>query len=117
MSDLVDRMAPDSLLLCNESFASTAAHDAEQMAEPFLNALLDTGISILFVTRLTEFACGRAESAHPTDLFLRAERLPDGTRTFRLVPGSPEPGSHADDIFRKVFDRDPHSPEPATRAE
>ena len=112
MSDLVDRMAPDSLLLCNESFASTAARDAEQIAEPLLNALLDTGISIIFVTHLTEFACRRAESPHSTDLFLRAERLPDGTRTFHLIPDSPEPGSHADDIFRKVFDRNPQPPSP-----
>ncbi len=117
MSDLVDRMAPDSLLLCNETFASTAARDVEQIAEPLLNALLDTGITIFFVTHLAEFACRRAEAARPTDLFLRAERLPDGTRTFRLVPGSPEPGSHADDIFRKVFSRAPQLPPPAPAIE
>ncbi|WP_067890211.1 MutS-related protein [Nocardia vaccinii] len=119
MSELVDRMSPDSLLLCNESFASTGARDAEQIAEPLLNALLDTGVRIVFVTHLTEFACRRAASAHPTDLFLRAERLPDGTRTYHLVPGSPESGSHADDIFHKVFGRMPLPlpPSPVTSTE
>ncbi|WP_067673755.1 MutS-related protein [Nocardia miyunensis] len=116
MSGLLDRMTPDSLLLCNESFASTGARDAEQITEPLLNALLDTGVSIIFVTHLTEFACRRAASARPTDLFLRAERLPDGTRTFHLIPGSPGPGSHADDIFRKVFASNPH-PHPIHSAE
>lgn len=119
MSSLIDRMTPGSLLLCNESFASTAARDAEHIAEPLLTALLDTGIAVIFVTHLNEFACRREASAHPADLFLRAERLPDGTRTYRVVPGSPELGSHADDIFRKVFDRtpDPTPPEHAIHGE
>ncbi|MQY21872.1 MutS-related protein [Nocardia macrotermitis] len=112
MSTLIDHMTPNSLLLCNESFATTAARDAEQIATPLLNALLDTGITILFVTHLTEFARRRADSPHPTDLFLRAERLPDGTRTYHLTPATPEPESHATDIFHKVFDRTPESHTP-----
>ncbi|MBU3065042.1 DNA mismatch repair protein [Nocardia sp. NEAU-G5] len=109
MSMLIDRMAPGSLLLCNESFASTGARDAARIAAPLLDAFQTTGVALVFVTHLTEFACLRHEAAHPGELFLRAERLADGTRTFRLVPGPPEPGSHADDIFHRVFDRDPRA--------
>jgi hypothetical protein len=39
----------------------------------------------------------------PADLFLRAERRPDGVRTFRLTPGQPEPTSYGEDSFRRVF--------------
>jgi len=41
----------------------------------------------------------RMESA----LFLRAERLEDGTRTFRLLEGAPEPTSYGEDLFRRIF--------------
>ncbi|MEV6097044.1 DNA mismatch repair protein [Nocardia sp. NPDC051981] len=104
MSRIVDRITPNSLLLCNESFSSTGEHDATHIGAPLVDALLETGISIAFVTHLYEFAHRRYQSAHPTDLFLRAGHHPDGTRTFSFTSAPPEPTSHADDVFRRIFD-------------
>ncbi|WP_405137611.1 MutS-related protein [Nocardia sp. NBC_01388] len=104
MSAIVDRIGPNSLLLCNESFASTSERDASRIAAPLIGAMVDAGVKIVFVTHLYEFAHQRHRAAHSTDLFLRAGRLPDGSRTFHITPGTPEPGSHADEIFRRVFD-------------
>jgi hypothetical protein len=39
--------------------------------------------------------------------FLRAERLPDGRRTFRIVEGEPLPTSHGQDIYRRIFGQAP----------
>ncbi|EQD39430.1 hypothetical protein B1A_16855, partial [mine drainage metagenome] len=36
-------------------------------------------------------------------LFLRAERLPDGTRTFKVVPGGPLATSFGEDLYQKIF--------------
>ncbi|MEO6965600.1 MAG: hypothetical protein ABI076_06835 [Acidobacteriaceae bacterium] len=36
-------------------------------------------------------------------LFLRAERLADGRRTFRLVEGEPLPTSYGEDLYRQIF--------------
>ena len=36
-------------------------------------------------------------------LFLRAERLADGRRTFRLVEGEPLPTSYGEDLYRRIF--------------
>jgi hypothetical protein len=36
-------------------------------------------------------------------VFLRAERTPDGHRTYRLVPGAPETTSYGPDLYRDVF--------------
>jgi hypothetical protein len=36
-------------------------------------------------------------------LFLRAERLTDGRRTFRLVEGEPLPTSYGEDLYRRIF--------------
>jgi hypothetical protein len=36
-------------------------------------------------------------------LFLRAERLADGRRTFRLVEGEPLPTSYGQDLYGRIF--------------
>ena len=39
----------------------------------------------------------------PATLFLRAERQPDGRRTFRLPAGEPLPTSYGEDLYQQVF--------------
>ena len=36
-------------------------------------------------------------------LFLRAERLADGQRTFRLIGGEPLPTSYGEDLYHLIF--------------
>jgi len=43
-------------------------------------------------------------------LFLRAERRPDGVRTFRMKASPPQPTSHGEDSFRRVFGVSAHAP-------
>ncbi|RDI51076.1 MutS-related protein [Nocardia mexicana] len=107
MSHIVDRLRPNSLLLCNESFSSTSERDATRIAEPLVESLVANGIRVVFVTHLYEFAHRRYSSGQSTDLFLRAGHQPDGTRTFRFGPGPPEPTSHAADVFRRILGRMP----------
>ena len=45
--------------------------------------------------------------ANPAYMFLRAERRPDGLRTFRMKPAEPEPTSYGEDSFRRVFEYRP----------
>jgi hypothetical protein len=40
---------------------------------------------------------------HDAALFLRAERRPDGQRTFRLVEGEPLPTSYGEDSYRRIL--------------
>lgn len=42
-------------------------------------------------------------------LFLRAERLADGTRTFRIVDGEPLQTSYGEDLYGLVFGTEPQS--------
>ncbi|WP_067570189.1 MutS-related protein [Nocardia acidivorans] len=103
MREVTDRAHGPAILLCNEPFASTNDRDAAAIADPIISALLDSGIKIVLVTHLYEFAHRRRLAAHPADLFLRAQRAADGRRTYRLIPGAPEPTSHGQDIFRRIF--------------
>lgn len=103
MREITDRANGPAMLLCNEPFASTNDRDAAAIADPIISALLDSGIKVVLVTHLYEFAHRRHLAAHPTDLFLRAQRATDGRRTYRLTTGAPEPTSHGQDIFRRIF--------------
>ncbi|WP_069162503.1 MutS-related protein [Nocardia altamirensis] len=106
MRDLTDRIAPTSLVLLNEPFSSTDEREAAEIAGPILRAMLDAGIKIVLVTHLFDLADGLYTDRRPDDLFLRAERRTDGTRTFQLIAQKPLPTSHGGDTYRRIFGDD-----------
>jgi hypothetical protein len=55
------------------------------------------------VTHLYEFARRLHDGKMPNAIFLRAERLPDGTRTFRLVEADPLQTSYGKDVYEAEF--------------
>jgi MutS domain V len=103
MSDIVDRIEPDSTLLCNESFASTNEREASEIARQVVRAMLDRGIRVVFVTHLYDLAHGFHAQHLDTALFLRAEREPDGRRTFKLREAEPLRTSYGEDSYRRIF--------------
>jgi hypothetical protein len=103
MSEIVDMITPESMLLCNESFASTNEREGSEIARHVAGALVDSGVKVFFVTHLFDLASGFCARHLPTALFLRAERRPDGTRTFRIVEGEPLPTSFGQDLYRRIF--------------
>jgi len=109
MSDIADWITPNGLLLCNESFAATNEREGSEIARQVIRAMTDAGIKVLFVTHLFDLAEGFYRQGLETALFLRAERLADGARTFRLVPGEPLPTSYGEDSYRRIFGAAPES--------
>lgn len=103
MSSLVDQVVPDSLVLLNESFASTNEREGSEIGRQIVGALLEAGIKVGYVTHMFDLASRFHAERSDGALFLRAERLPDGRRTFRLVEGEPLPTSHGQDIYRRIF--------------
>jgi DNA mismatch repair ATPase MutS len=103
MSEIADHMVPNSILLFNESFAATNEREGSDIATQIVRALLEKGMKIFYVTHLFEFASGFYEDKSDGALFLRAERLDDGTRTFRLVEGEPLQTSYGEDVYHQVF--------------
>ncbi len=103
ISDIADHISPNSLLLLNESFAATNEREGSEIAEQIVNAMLEKRIKVFFVTHLYEFAHRFFETKSEDALFLRAERLPDGTRTFRLIKGEPLETSYGEDLYREIF--------------
>lgn len=103
MSAIADLIAPNALMLFNESFAGTNEREGSEIARQVTTSLVARGIKVIFVTHWYEFAHGIYAEQRPDALFLQAERLPDGTRTFRLLPGEPLATGFGADLYREVF--------------
>jgi DNA mismatch repair ATPase MutS len=104
MSQIVDHVVPNSMLLFNESFAATNEREGSEIAKQIVCALLEKRIKIFYVTHLYEFARGFFDRKIEDAIFLRAERKADGTRTFRLLEGDPLETSYGEDLYRQIFD-------------
>ena len=103
ISSIIDRLTPSPLILFNESFASTNEREGSEIASQITSALPESGARIFYVTHLHEFPNEFFEKKRENVLFLRAERLSDGTRTFRLSEGEPLKTSFAKDLYEKTF--------------
>jgi DNA mismatch repair ATPase MutS len=103
MTELVDLLSPNAVILFNESFASTNEREGSEIARQVVTALIEKGIRVMFVTHLSDFARGMFDRRRSDTLFLRAERRPDGVRTFKLLPGEPLETSFGEDVYREVF--------------
>jgi DNA mismatch repair ATPase MutS len=111
MSWIVDRVKPSSLVLLNESFASTNEREGSEIGRQIVHALLEAGVKVGYVTHMFHLADGFRREDRPDAQYLRAERLPDGRRTFRVVEGEPLPTSHGVDVYRSIFGSDPSDPQ------
>jgi hypothetical protein len=105
MSRIADAITPASLVLCNESFAATNEREGSEIARQVIGALVDSDVTVVFVTHLFELADTLHGEGRDDALFLRAERRDDGRRTFRVLPGKPLPTSYGADSYLRVFGR------------
>ena len=82
------------------------------MARQVVRVLIDRHKKVFFVTHLYDFAHSFHERARPDTLFLRADRQPDGRRTFKLIEGGPLRTSFGQDLYDRIFGA-PGAREPA----
>ncbi len=106
MSTIVDTIKPDALVLFNESFAATNEREGSEIARQIVNALLERHIKVFFVTHLYDLAHSFYAKGIEKAYFLRAERQPDGSRTFNLIEGEPLPTSFGKDVYQMVFEEE-----------
>jgi DNA mismatch repair ATPase MutS len=103
MSEIADEVGANSVLLCNESFASTNEREGSEIARQVVRAMLAKQIKVFFVTHMYDLAHSFHAQHLDTALFLRAEREPDGQRTFKLLEREPLPTSYGEDSYRRIF--------------
>lgn len=113
MNTIVDNVTPGSVVLLNESFASTNEREGSQIARQIVHALLQSGVKVFYVTHMFDLAQSFYRARMDGALFLRAERLEDGRRTFRLNEGEPLPTSYGADLYRRIFAPSPADAPPS----
>jgi len=106
MSEIVDRISPNTMLLLNESFAATNEREGSEIARQIICALKEKRVTIFYVTHLYEFALGIYEKNAEKTIFLRAERQTDGGRTYKILTGKPLPTSYGRDLYGLIFGTD-----------
>jgi DNA mismatch repair ATPase MutS len=104
MDEIVAHVTPDSMVLFNESFSSTNEREGAEIAQGIVTALIERGILVVFVTHQYELAHGFDSQNVPFALFLRAQRNPDGTRTFKMEQAKPLETSFGHDLYRRIFE-------------
>ena len=103
MSAVVRNVKAGGVVLLNESFGSTNEREGSEIGRGIVGALIEKNIKVFYVTHLFDLAQSFWREQLRDALFLRAERLPDGQRTFRLMEGEPLSTSFGEDLFRLIF--------------
>ena len=103
MSEIADQISPQSLLLCNESFAATDEQEGSEIARQVIHAMLDSRVRVIFVTHLYDLAHSLHAEKRADAVFLRAQRRQGEERSYRVSPGEPLPTSYGEDSYERVF--------------
>lgn len=120
MSQIVDFLhkneeeAPGtSLVLLNESFATTTEKEGSIISYDILKAMTEMGVHVATVTHLLSFAKRLYEEKEQEKkekgieetnvVFLSAERLEDGERTYHMIPCVPQLTSFGLDLYDKMI--------------
>jgi len=103
MSDIVDHLSPDCIVLFNEAFQATNEREGSEIGRQIVHALLESRIKGFFVTHMYDLAQSLHDKKIGNAMFLRAERLEDGTRTFKVIEGAPLRTSYGKDLYEQVF--------------
>lgn len=110
MNQIVERIAEHSgegsMMLLNESFATTTEKEGSVIAYDIIRALTEAGVKVLTVTHLLSFAQRmydeNVDHAETEVEFLCAERLENGTRTFKMIQHAPEMTSFGLDLYDTI---------------
>lgn len=109
MNQIIENLGDSSLLLLNESFASTTEKEGSEIAYDIIKALHEKGIKIITVTHLLSFAQKvyseyEEDNTKPIE-FLSAERLDDGQRTYKMIDHAPELTSFGLDLYEEIINQ------------
>lgn len=101
MSRLADQLGKGALMLFNESFAATNEREGSEICRQITQALIENGVEVFSVTHLYIFAA--AFLGDKSTQYLRAQRLEDGGRSFKIVAGQPLQTAFGEDLYQKIF--------------
>lgn len=107
MNQIIEHLGKNSLILLNESFATTTEKEGSVIAYDIIKALMEAGVKILSVTHLLSFAQRIYNENMQNEVskvtFLCAQRMEDGTRTYKMIQHAPELTSFGLDLYEDII--------------
>lgn len=107
MDGIINQVGENSMILLNESFATTTEKEGSRIAYDIIRALKEQGVKIYTVTHLLSFAQKMyeesLEEADSDISFFSAERLENGQRTFKILPHQPELTSFGLELYEEIL--------------
>lgn len=100
---IIRHLGDGSMVLLNESFATTTEEEGSEIADDVIRAMVEAGVKVLTVTHLLAFARKMYERHLPETAFLTAQRKKDGTRTYKMIAGAPELTSFGLDLYEELI--------------
>lgn len=100
---IIRHLGEGSMVLLNESFATTTEEEGSVIADDVIRAMVEAGVKVLTVTHLLAFARKMYERHLPEAAFLTAQRKEDGTRTYKMIAGEPELTSFGLDLYEELI--------------
>ncbi|MBO5488759.1 MAG: hypothetical protein J5972_02510 [Eubacterium sp.] len=103
MQGIIRHARENTVILLNESFATTTEVTAYQIAMDLIHACLEEGISIWMVTHITSFAKQMYEEGREDVLFLSAGREANHEERYSMVEKAPENTSYGLDLYDEII--------------
>lgn len=106
MDQIVNRLEENSLVLLNESFATTTEKEGSVIAYDIIRALTESGVKVLMVTHLLSFAQRVYEEREDWAryaAFLSAQRMENGQRTYKMVEREPQLTSFGLELYDEII--------------
>ncbi len=103
LSGIIDEISPCSMIVFNESFSSTNEAEASLIAMDIIEALSSKEVEVVFVTHMYTLAEKLLKSRDKNSVFLRAQRLENGKRSYKIVENRPLPTSYGEDLYNAIF--------------
>lgn len=113
LSEIVDSITPNSMVLLNESLSSTSAYDSLVICENLMKAFRSIGLRVVFSTHLHELAykvdeinTETAGDSKVVGLVSQVEKIKENGKvkhvsTYRIIPAVTDGKSYANDIAYK----------------
>lgn len=103
MKEILKKAEKGSLILLNESFATTTEVTAYQIATDLMHACLEEGIALWMVTHITKFARELFKEGRKDVLFLSAGREAERETKYEMIEKEPGNTSYGLDLYRQII--------------
>ena len=106
LNRMIQYLRKGSMILYNESFASTNEREGSELCRQITKALMESDIEQIHVTHLYSFSKRIYDEKWKDTYFLRAVRKENGERTYRMEEAGPLQSAFGRDLYSKIWESD-----------